>query len=104
MSYTTLQAEDTIVLKDEDGNPVDKASAGLLAPRQVQYASNISTDNDSGVQDVSKWGAKEVGEWLETISLSQYAQEFHRHEISGKQLHRLTDEHLVEMQVTITFL
>ena len=95
--YKTLQPEEaeevdasgnfrtrtTLQVKDEEGNLLRTATDVEAAP------------------DVSEWETKEVCEWLESIGLGHHTQEFRRNEIVGRQLHRLTEEHLVAMGVSL---
>jgi len=92
--YATLYGEDAAPrLHDEDGNAVDVTSFALLAPRRDVQA-DVANE---GHQDVSLWGTKDVSDWLGTIGMGSYAEAFRVHEITGRQLHRLTEAHMIEM-------
>ena len=96
--YATLGGEEKqLTLKDEDGKELDKATAALLAPHSdVRYASN---SDEAG--NAAKWDSKEVCDWLARVGLGSHVPEFRRHQITGRQLHRLTEAHLIELKVEL---
>ena len=97
-AYTTLGGEEKQpTLKDEDGKELDKATAALLAPHaDVRYASNF---DEAG--NAATWDNKEVCDWLARVGLGAHVPQFRRHMITGRQLHRLTEAHLIEMKVEL---
>jgi len=94
--YAPLKGEDDPApLKDEDGRAATDAAAAaaVLASPYVDGVYGRVADG------VAEWGASDVEAWLERVGMGLYGRSFKRHEITGKQLHRLSEAHLVELGV-----
>mmetsp|Transcript_18671 Transcript_18671/g.24243 ORF Transcript_18671/g.24243 Transcript_18671/m.24243 type:complete len:254 (-) Transcript_18671:304-1065(-) len=51
--------------------------------------------------DVSKWSTRDVGRWLNSLELDQFAQIFAEHRITGDILHLLHEDHFKELGVNL---
>uniref|UniRef100_A0A1B6EF78 SAM domain-containing protein n=1 Tax=Clastoptera arizonana TaxID=38151 RepID=A0A1B6EF78_9HEMI len=51
-------------------------------------------------REVASWGVAEVGVWLESLQLSEYAEAFSRHDVRGRELLTLTRRDLKDLGIT----
>ena len=70
-----------------DEETEDSSTAGYLHARGI-----------SG-EDIKRWGATDVGEWLEAIGFPEYKEVFKVNRIDGRRLLNMPSDHLPKLRV-----
>jgi hypothetical protein len=62
--------------------------------------SNVAAPDDARLEQhpAYRWAVDEVGQWLSTVGLDQYARRFEENRVTGETLLRLTQDTVIEME------
>ncbi|XP_014254872.1 diacylglycerol kinase eta isoform X4 [Cimex lectularius] len=78
-----------------------KSKSGKLSWLKFRREKCDKGDIPKGMsREVSSWGVQEVGAWLDSIQLGEYAEAFARHDVRGREVITLTRRDLRDLGVT----